>query len=593
MPRIAYELLNIGIQRRFRNMGFSKKENFGLDTETYKGYVKLICDNDGRYSFVDEFQDIIEFLLNKKYRNAFNWFYNINFDFQSIVKHLPLDELAYLYRNKNLNIDGLNLQYLDKKFFAITDDKRNCYYFYDLYNFLDTSLDKASKKFLGDEKLKIIDANRLNTDAGCWNKNSDDIIRYCIKDAQLTKRLADHFWNIVYENLHYYPKRPFSKGKLSEEYFLSKCYIPTINNIPAKVIEYAYESYYGGRFELLQKGFFEQIYCYDIKSAYPAQIAGLIDFSLGEWKKTKALNEDLEYGFFKCKVDSLEVFFSPFRKKIGALNIYPNGKFTQYLSKQEIDFINENYEHTEIKIIDGYEFIPKSFVYPFREEVKKLYSWKEKEKDPDIKYCVKIILNSLYGKTIQVSGDDNRTGKLFNPLYASLITSGVRIKLLQTALAEPDSIVSFSTDSITSTEKIEVPSSPGLGDFAFDFEGSGVFIMSDIYNLWNTKTHDVKSRLRGFAFRKEKDYDDNIVLLKDILKNMHDSTEYKYVTSRPYHLGECLLHTKIKNVSMINVFYDVEKTIDINGDNKRLWDNQFKSGQDAMKRNIQSIPLEV
>jgi len=573
-------------------MGFVKKENIGLDTETYKGYVKLICDSDGRYSFVDCFEDIIEFLLHKKFRGKFNWFYNINFDFQSIVKYLPIEDLTYLYVNKNLNIEGgKHIQYLDKKFFAINDESKNYYYFYDLYNFLDTSLDKASKKFLGDSKLKIIDAEKLNTDIDYWSKHGADIIRYCIQDAKLTQRLADHFWNIIYANLNYYPKRPFSKGKLSEEYFLSKCYIPTINEIDRGVIEYAYKSYYGGRFELLQKGFFEQVYSYDIKSAYPAQIAGLIDFSHGEWKKTSALNPDCEYGFYLCDIDCLEAYFSPFRQQIGLLNIYPNGRFRQYMCKQEIDFILDNFENIRIKILSGYEFHPKDYYHPYREEINKLYDWKERENDPDIKYCVKIILNSLYGKTIQVVGDDNRTGKLFNPMYASLITSGTRIKLLQYALQKPECVISFSTDSISTTEKIRVPKKPKLGDFAFDFEGSGVFVMSDIYNLWNDKTKENKNRLRGFAFKKEKDYDDKAILLKDILRSMPFSAKYSYTTSRPYHLGECLLHTKKKDVSMINVFYDVEKTIDINGDNKRMWLSRFENGNDALKRVIKSLPI--
>jgi len=140
------------------------------------------------------------------------------------------------------------MQYLDKKFFAINDGSKNYYYFYDLYSFLDTSLDKATMKFLGDSKLKILDAGKLNADIDYWSKHSDDIIRYCIQDAKLA-------------------------------------------------------------------------------------------------------------------------------------------------------------------------------------ESNKLYDWKERENDPDIKYCVKIILNSLYGKTIQVVGDENKTGKLFNQMYTSLITVGTRIKL--------------------------------------------------------------------------------------------------------------------------------------------------------------------
>ena len=66
--------------------------------------------------------------------------------------------------------------------------------------------------------------------------NREDIIKYCIKDADLTKRLSDYFWNLIYTNLKYYPKSPMSKGKLSEEYFLKTCNIPSLSLTYEKVI---------------------------------------------------------------------------------------------------------------------------------------------------------------------------------------------------------------------------------------------------------------------------------------------------------------------------------------------------------------------
>jgi hypothetical protein len=117
--------------------------------------------------------------------------------------------------------------------------------------------------------------------------------------------------------------------------------------------------------------------------------------------------------------------------------------------------------------------------------------------------------------------------------------------------------------------------------------------MSDVYNMWHIEEKSNKNRLRGFAFKKEKDYDDTSIMLRDILHNMPDTTEYHYTTQRPYHLGECLLHVHKKNKEMINVFYDVEKTIDINGDRKRLWQREFKNGRDALKNCIKSIPMVI
>lgn len=593
MPKKPFELLNLIHQKRFKNKGFTMKENTGIDTETYKGYVKLICDDSGRHKDIDNFEDIIKFLTHQRFRSKFNWFYNIKFDFESIIKYLDYGELVRLYKEKQVEHNGYTITYLDKKFFSILDRNNNHYYFFDLYNFLDTSLNKASEKFLKDKKLTdLVDSKQLNISLDYWKENKKNIITYCIKDAELTKRLADYFWNIVYTHMNYYPKRPFSKGKIAEEYFLATCYIPTINNIPTPVLKYAYNSYFGGRFELLKKGYFEKVYSYDIKSAYPKQIAELIDFSKGTWLEVKEVNEGAYTGFYDCRIDANESTFSPFIKKIGVLNIFPNGKFRQFLTKQELDFIRLNFENSSVKIVKGYEFMPDNLLYPFKSEIERLYDWKEKEQDEDIKYCVKIFMNSLYGKTIQVSGDNNRTGKLFNPIYASLITSNTRVKLLELALQSPDNTIMFSTDAVHSECKLKVPVKPALGDFSLDFEGEGVYVMSDIYNLWNNERKKTKNKLRGFSLAMEKDIDSETILLKDILTNM-ESDIYEYVTSRPYHLGECLLHKKARRIDDLNVFGEAKKSIKVNGDKKRYWFDSFRNGKECMKKKISSLPLSI
>jgi len=591
MAKKPFDILNIIFQKRFKNKGFTMKENTGIDTETYKGYVKLICDDSGRHKDINNFDSILKFLTHVRFKSKFNWFYNIKFDFESIIKYLDYGDLVNLYKDKKIEYNSYTITYIDKKFFALTKDN-NYYYFYDLFNFLETSLNKASEKFLKDKKLNIIDSSQLNISLDYWKEHKKDIVKYCIKDAELTKRLADYFWNIVYKNMNYYPKRPFSKGKIAEEYFLSTCYIPTINTIPDIVLKFAYNSYFGGRFELLKKGYFDKVFSYDIKSAYPYQMSKLIDFSKGGWLEVNEVNKTAYTGFYYCKIKCDEPFFSPFLVKVGELSLYPNGSFSQFLTKQEIDFIRLHFENAEISVVKGYEFYPETLVYPLKAEMERLYDWKEKEKDEDIKYCIKIFMNALYGKTIQVSGDYNRTGKIFNPIWASLITSGTRIKLLELALQSPDDIIMFSTDAVHSKTPLIVSDKPLMGDFAKDFEGEGVYILSDVYNLWNTSKNKTKNKLRGFALTVEKDIDSEVIMLKDILENMN-SDKYSYITTRPYHLGECLLHKKVRRIEDLNIFGEDKKSINVNGDKKRYWFGTFKNGKECLKKQINSLPLKI
>lgn len=568
------------------------KENSGLDTETFQGYAKLICSDDGDYKILGSFDDVTDFLTQNKFRNKFNWFFNVRFDFEALIKYLDYDELLCLYNDKTLSRDKFIIDYIPKKFFMITDMNNHRYKFFDMYNFVDSSLNKASELYLHDSKISTIDASKLNTDAKYWEDNITDIVKYCIKDAVLTKKLADYFWNIVYKHMDYYPKIPYSKGRIAEEYFLAKCYIPTINDIPKAVIKLAYESYSGGRFELLQRGYFEKMYSYDISSAYPAHMTKLIDYNKGKWVKTTVKNDEAYSGFYTCELNILEPYFSPIVKKINELSVYPNGnKIKLNLAKSEIDFIESRFENIEIKIISGYEFWEKKLIYPLKREMERLYEWKQKEPDPIIRWAVKIFMNSLYGKTIQTAGDENNTGKLFNPMWAAEITASARIKILTLGLQAPDQIIMFSTDSVHSKVPLTISKTPGLGEFEKDFEGSGVYVMSDVYNLWNEKKQ--KSKVRGFSVALEKDKKDNDIMLKDILNSMKDTTEYKYTTKRVYHLGECLLHKSKRKLADLNIFDDVEKTVNINGDKKRMWNSDFKSGNDCLQRNMNSEPIFI
>jgi hypothetical protein len=262
--------------------------------------------------------------------------------------------------------------------------------------------------------------------------------------------------------------------------------------------------------------------------------------------------------------------------------------FSQFITHNEMLFILNNFKEVEIDILEGYCFREYDIQYPLREKIIDLYHWKEREEDKDIRYVVKIVLNSLYGKFIQTAG--NKTGKLFNPLWAAEITANTRIQLLEHALKIPKHVIGFSTDAIHTTK--ELPHIPKrddlLGDFVLDFSGSGIFIMSDIYTMWNE--NKVKNKFRGL----KKGNDDLSVY--DIIKTLSENgngIEYKYDTLRPIHLGEIIYHTKKKSLADLNVWQKQRKKLNLNGDLKRLWDKDFEFASDVLEGNIQSSPLLI
>ena len=98
---IPFDELNIRQQSRMPKQQKSNFGNTGLDTETYHGVVKLICDDNGNYLFPKNFDDLLLFLTRRRFRSNFNWFFNIRFDFESIIKIIDdLEILEDLYNMK-------------------------------------------------------------------------------------------------------------------------------------------------------------------------------------------------------------------------------------------------------------------------------------------------------------------------------------------------------------------------------------------------------------------------------------------------------------------------------------------------------------
>src|SRR6266481_1694206 len=71
---------------------------YALDTETYEGNVFLIADSDAKYLDDITSESILQFLFHKKYHHSWNFFFNLGYDAEVILKLLG-NEL-YRYNNK-------------------------------------------------------------------------------------------------------------------------------------------------------------------------------------------------------------------------------------------------------------------------------------------------------------------------------------------------------------------------------------------------------------------------------------------------------------------------------------------------------------
>ena len=561
----------------------------GMDTETHKGYCKLICDSEGNYKLCENIDDILSFMTGEHYRNRHIFFYNMNFDVEAILKYLTREKLFELYSKGKTNYKEYVITYIPKKLLRISKDKHTirCY---DLEQFYDVSLEKAASKYLNEHKLSCpFDRDAINTDIKIWQNYQDTLIHYCIRDAVLTKKLGVILQETIKQHMMFNPKDYISKASLSKRYFRLYCDIPDITKIRKEILKIAFYAYKGGRFELIRKGYFPYAELYDIKSAYPYEIANLIDITCGKWRYVKSYNPEAHYGFYVVDVKLKYRHIEPIAYVVkDHLLIYPGGEWKTIVTKSELELLEEDKEY---KVIRGYEFYPDKIVYPFRREINKLYEIKSKiPKDSYLYSLTKIIMNALYGCFYEKTkrSDGIYVGKLFNPVYASIITANTRSKIYRLASQYEDDVIAFATDSILIKEKHKIKQGKTLGDWELQAHGRCVAFQSGIYQIEN----EIKSRgiQRKAKISSPDGKFDNIF---EYIKTYPEHTQYEVIIRRPVHIKESLIHHEIHKLEDVNTWQEFRKIIDINRDIKRVWDGEFRYGGELFEKSINSSPIFI
>ena len=101
-----------------------------------------------------------------------------------------------------------------------------------------------------------------------------------------------------------------------------------------------------------------------------------------------------------------------------------------------------------------------------------------KEQNNPLQLPLKVILNSIYGKTAQRVG--NKIGNLFCLVIASAVTGHTRAMLYAFVSRHGinHNVVSFATDSVISTKKIDVDSD-SLGGFKLEKSANDVYVLQN------------------------------------------------------------------------------------------------------------------
>ena len=217
---------------------------------------------------------------------------------------------------------------------------------------------------------------------------------------------------------------------------------------PAGIIDKWRRSYYGGRFEIFQHGIVPgATYEYDIQSAYPDAIRSLPCLCSGIWTPVDDPDPLDQLALCHATVTGSSDYIGclPYRNKQGAI-LYPRRVSGWYRVAEIAAAINAGLVES-VEIDQAVTLTNRCNHEPPLAALADLFSERIRvgKSTPHGK-ALKLVYNSCYGKMAQSLG----VPKYANPIYASMITSECRIKLLQAIGTHPNplSLVMTATDGI-------------------------------------------------------------------------------------------------------------------------------------------------
>jgi hypothetical protein len=391
------------------------------------------------------------------------------------------------------------IEYIPKKIFTIYECKRvnekekviRSFKIYDVFGFFQKSFVNALKDFgIGSAYIAELEEMK-NTRSDFESTNFDSIREYCYTECRLLVDLMnyvnDKFKSVGIELAHFH-----GSGAVASKVLQNHKIKNHINRYNGELNTAINTAYFGGRIQCLEVGTNYGVHSYDVVSAYPSAMLDLP--SIASVKPVKKLRFETGFSLWFVSWD-IDAEISPFpvRDKNGRI-WYPKRGSGWYWSP-EVETALRIYGNA-INVKYGYVWKtdnqkPFSFIQDLFELRKRL-----KEQKDDAQKCVKLALNSLYGKTAQ--GENNRG--IIPPFqcyaYAGYITSKTRSNLLNLASQDFDAVISFATDGIVSKRPLDANIGENLGDWEYTKYDSIFIIKPGFYQLeLNGKTTD---RVRGF-----------------------------------------------------------------------------------------------
>lgn len=414
----------------------------------------------------------------------------------------PVNPIPFPVEWRGWKFDILNY----KRFKLQAEGSSEWLYVCDAGSFFQTSFLNAidpknwqDSKICTEEELETIREGKSQRGIAGFDEK---MVRYNITENRVMSRLMTEYnRGLVKAGLYLNREQWFGPGQAAQEW-LNTINAPTRKIVeektPAAYRDAARAAYYGGWFEITAHGPIPgETHEYDINSAYPAVIATLPCLLHGYWSqgdKSIPFKSDT-YTLVHVETEGKNHWLGglPWRSESGKI-AHPNGTFGWYWHHEveaarraklikTIDFVPDE------NGVAWYRYVPCDCPPPLR-SIADLYKQRlEVGKNTAEGKALKLVYNSAYGKQAQSLGSP----KYANAIYASLITAGCRIMILDAIATHPKGaadVMMIATDGIYfRTPHTNIKLSPTeLGAWDHSSKSNLSLFMPGVY--WDDKSRE-------------------------------------------------------------------------------------------------------
>lgn len=599
------------------------------DTQVYG----LLANSNGDYLIDVEglsTQKCLDFLTSDKYtKNTINVCFGASYDVNMMLRDIPELLLRQLHKgNRFVCWDRYELEYRPRKSFTVRkfkveerngkiyrcfDHKKKKYIFervvtlWDCFGFFQGKFVKVLREWTqGTEyeqtyKEAISDIENGKQKRGQFSQDEVEsfVLPYCLTECRALEDIM-HILHRYLQEANLVLSRWDGAGAiaaalLKREGIKKHIRIGAkleVEAYPQSVIEASEFAYFGGWIEAYYIGNIDKsIFHYDLISAYPSANVELPSLTMGHWETIKIGNmlpireiQKLMDSFPSYWVGHVEWSNGPlygpgpfsWRNRLGTVTRPVQGRGWQW--SPEILAVMKLFPRLNLKIGDIHFFVPdENCVKPFL-FIKEIFELRKKLKSEGkgVQIVYKLAINSVYGKLAQSLGYDLERD-LKPPyhclIYAGLITSITRAKILEAVMQSPLSIVSIATDGIYSMKPLDLDVGTNLGQWEFTEHESMTLVQPGFY--WYSTNGKIQHYYRGF--------NEGCICRKCVIRAYENSMQsIDLETTRFITLGAAI---GLNNFKLWRTWRTQDRTLDLlmEQSSKRTWKGEVFPGYPDIK----------